>query len=93
MRLYRRHVEGLKKLRLEQFTDSGDLVTRQNGIRIREEPMGGKIGRVGIDGFPSLNQGKLLETEIGVNAAEARTARRQVCVELQARPINRSIVV
>src|SRR5439155_7348597 len=69
-----RHVEGLKQLGLEQFADPGDLVARQNSIRIGQKPMGGKVTGIGVDRFPAFYQGKLLEAQVTVDSRQAGAA-------------------
>ena len=61
-RLNGRHIERLKQLRLEQFADPGDLVARQNRIRIGQKSVGGKVRWIGVDRLPSFHQAELLET-------------------------------
>ena len=74
--LNRRHVDGLKQLRLEQFADPGDLVARQNRVRIGKKSVGGKVRWIGVDRFPSFYQAKLLEAQIAVDSAKGwRCAR------------------
>ena len=80
-RLNRREVNGLQQLRLQQFTRSGDFVARQDGIRIGQQPVGGEIRRIDVDRFPAFGKRKLLETQIAVNAPEARAARGEVGIE------------
>ena len=93
VRLYGSRIQRLKQLRLEQLTDPGDLVPRQNRIGVGKKSMSGIIGWIGIDGLPSLYQRELLESEIAVDTTKAGAARREVRIELQTRSVNRPVVV
>ena len=56
MRLNRRHVERLQQLRLQQFTDPGDLVARQHEYESAKKRCAEKLlGSVLTDFQPSTN--------------------------------------
>ena len=78
-----RDVDGLQQLRLEQFTDPGDLVARQHRVRIGQKPVRGKVRGIDVHRFPAFHQGQLLEAQITIDPAKAGAAGRQVRVEQQ----------
>ena len=92
-RLDRRGVERLEHLRLEELADAGDLVARQRGVGVGEQPVGRVVARVGVDRGPALDEAQLLEAEVGVDAAQARAAGGEVGVEQQARAVHGPVVV
>src|SRR5262249_25450309 len=82
-----------QQLRLQQFADPGDLVTRQSGVRIGEKSMRGEVARVRVNRTPPFHQGELLKAQVSVHARQTGAARREVRVELQARAVDRPVVV
>ncbi len=53
--LNRCDVDRLQELRLEEFTDPGDLVSRQGSVGVGQQPVGRIVARIRIDRIPAFD--------------------------------------
>ena len=92
--LNRRHVAGLQQLGLQQFTDPGDLMAREDRIGIGQKSMGRRVvGRVCINGVVAFHQGPLLKAQVAVYPGLAGAAGGQIRIQQQLGTVNGPVVV
>ena len=86
-------IERLQQLRLQEFTDARDFVTRLAAVGIGQKTMGGKIRGIGIDRSPTFDQCALLKAEIGINTRDTCAACGEIGIEQLPGAIHRAVIV
>ena len=88
-----READRRQQLRLEQLAHPGDFMQRQRAVRIRQKAVARVVAGVGVERLPSLDGGQLFEAQVPVQAAQARTTRREILIEQEPGAIDRAVVV